>query len=209
MADFIDGDLRVTGNLTVQGNLLPKRPRTDLEQENIAEYPVNLVTLRVWDALQTALPGTAASDDLGITGGTWGTDAVSITAGDLKAAGATTRRARFTVRLPVEYVAGETVLIQANAGMKTTAADVSCTIDFEAYLTGENSLISGSDLVTTSATTINSTSFAAKQFTLTSSNLSPGDEIDVRVSIACNDAATVASVIPMIAKLSILADIRG
>jgi len=101
------------------------------------------------------------------------------------------------------------VRIVATAGMVTTVADTSCTVDFEVYLCAKTTLASGSDLVTTSATTINSTSFAAKNFDLTSAGLSPGDMLDIRISIACTDAATVTAVIPAIAHLALALDIKG
>ncbi len=206
---LVQSDARVTGSLYLGGSILPSRPRSELLQEDLAVYPVNLTHLRVWDALQTVLPGTAASDDLAISGGTYGTNNVYINAGDLKAAGATTRRARFVVALPPEYVAGQTVKIRVSAGMLTTAADTSCTVDLEAYVSGRDNTIDGSDLVTTSATTMNSTSFADKDFVVTETALTPGDELDVRISIACNDAATVTAVTPAIGAIELLADIKG
>ena len=98
----IDGDLNVSGNVTVGGSVLPGITRANMIQEDFAAYAVRFTDLRVWDAYQTAI-GTAGSDDLGLsTGGTWGINAPYISAGDLKAAGATTRRAHgFAVVLPI------------------------------------------------------------------------------------------------------------
>ena len=200
--------VQIAGNLQVDGTIA-SRPRSELIQDNFAEYGVPMNQLRVFDAFATPI-GSAASDDLGLsTGGTYGTDSPYITAGDMKAAGSTTRRARFLFTLPPEYVAGESVRIIAHAGMITTAADTSCTVDFEAYVVAKTGLASGSDLVSTAATTINSTSFAAKNFEVTSSGLAAGDVLDIRVSIACNDAATVTAVIPAIAHLALALDIKG
>lgn len=205
----IDGNLQISGNLQVDGQLLPAQSRSFLAQDNFAVYGIPFSLLRIWDAFQTPL-STAANDDLGLsTGGTWGTNAPYISAGDLKNAGATTRYARFLFTLPPEYVAGESVRIAAHAGMVTTAASASCTIDFEAYKLGLNALITGSDLVTTSAATMNSTTFAEKAFDLTSSGLAAGDVLDIRVAIACNDSATATAVIPAIAHLRLLLDIKG
>jgi len=200
--------VQITGNLQVDGNI-NARPRSELIQDNFAVYGIPMSILRVHDAFGTGI-GTAASDDLGLsTGGTFGTNNPYISAGDLKAAGATTRRARFTFTLPPEYVSAESVRIVATAGMVTTAADTSCTVDFEVYKSDKTTLATGSDLVTTAATTINSTSFAAKNFDLTSSGLAAGDMLDIRVSIACTDAATVTAVIPAIAHLALALDIKG
>jgi hypothetical protein len=62
-------------------------------------------------------------------------------------------------------VAGETITLRLSAGMLTTVASSSCTVDVEMYLTNRESLVSGSDLCATSATTINSLTFANKDFT--------------------------------------------
>lgn len=208
----IAGDLNVEGSITFGDTILPGITRSNLIQEDFAAYPVRFSDLRVWDAFGTLI-GTAGSDDLGLSsGGTWSTNAPYISAGDLKSAGATTRRARFLITLPPNYVAGQSIRLSAYAGMVTTAADTSCTLDFEAYaavLTGTGGTVTGSDLVTTSATSINSTTFAEKTFDLTSSGRVPGDVIDVRMSIACTDAATGTAVIPAIAALQLKLDIKG
>lgn len=204
----IPTDVSIDGNLTVTGSILPVRPRTDLLQEDFAPFGVPITSLRVWDAFQTPI-GTAGSDDLGLsTGGTYGVSAPYVSAGDLKAAGATTRYARFLFALPHTYVGAQSVRISAAAGMITTVADTSCTVDFEAYVIDDDGTVGGGDLVSTSATTINSLTFAEKTFDLDASSLYPGDVLDIRVAIACNDAATVTAVIPAIANLSVLVDVK-
>jgi hypothetical protein len=205
----LPGDLFVPGDLNVGGSILPGLARSSLSQDNFVEIGVPFAQLRIWDAFQTPIT-TAASDDLGLsTGGTYGTNAPYISAGDLKAAGATTRRARFLFTVPLNYVAGQSLRFVAYAGMVTTVADTSCTVDFEAYVLDKDATVGGSDLVTTSATTINSLVFSAKNFDLTATALIPGDVLDVRVSIACTDAATATAVIPAIAYLAVSLDVKG
>lgn len=206
-ATVVRGDLLVQGNLTVTGTP-PALSRSQLLQEDNGRYKVPLAHLRVWDALATNLPGTAATDDLALVGGTFGTASPSIQAGDLKAAGATTRYARFTFNLPTEYVTGQSVTIRAHAGMLTTVADNSATIDFVVYRSGDATDI-GSDLCTTSATTINSLTFADKDFNLTATTLTPGDTLDIRMAIAVNDAATVTAVNACVGGLELLIDVKG
>lgn len=202
-------DVRITGALTIKNTGVAAQTRaTVLQQDANAIFPINLTTLRVWDAYQTNLPGTAAADDLALIGGTFGTAPPTISAGDLKAAGATTRYARFEVRLPECYEAGETVTIAISAGMKTTVASSSCTVDVEAYKLDKISGISA-DLCATAATSINSLTFATKSFTITSTTLTAGDVLDVRIAIACNDAATGTAVTPTIASIDLLCDIKG
>jgi hypothetical protein len=179
-----------------------------LKQDALAIFPIRMTGLRVWDAIHTNLPGTAAADDLALIGTTFGTTAPVVTAGDCKALGATSRYARFMVELPECYEAGETVTLSLSAGMVTTVASVSCTVDVECYKIDKITGI-GSDLCTTSATTINSLVFAAKSFTITPSGLTAGDVLDVRLTIACNDAATGTAVTPTIAGIDLLCDIKG
>lgn len=200
-------DVDIEGNLNVRGSL-PTYPRASLLQEDFAPHAVPVAELRIWDAVQTPIT-TPVSDDLGLTAGTWGTGTTYVTAGDLKAAGATTRRLRFRYQLPQEYVAGQSVRIRFPSGMVTTAADGSCTIDCEAFKEARTTLVTGSDLVGTAAQSINSTTFANKDFDLTATTLSPGDWLDVRVSITCTDSATVTAVIPATLPPELLLDIKG
>jgi hypothetical protein len=204
----VQGDQLVQGNLTVTGSMFPARDRTEMKQEDNAVYAVPLTMFRVWDALATNLPGTAATDDLALVTGTLGTHSPTIQAGDLKAAGATTRYARCQQPLPIEYVAGQTVTLRCKAGMTTTAADTSCTLDAQVYRIARDGTV-GSDICATAATTINNTTHADVSFTITPTTLEPGDLLDIRLAIACNDAATGTAVIPTIDAVEILCDVRG
>jgi hypothetical protein len=205
----IPGGLDVTGDLIVRGNIQPAISRDSLLQYNGQIYQIGLTSAKVWDAAQTNLPGTAAADDLEINTGTWGTNVPSIQSGDLKAGGATTRYALFEVATSPEYVAGQTVTLRASAGMLTTVADTSATIDFEAYITDREGLVSGSDLVSTAATSINSLTFANYDFTLTPTTIDPGQKILIRMAIAVNDAASGTAVIGSVGALELLLDTQG
>jgi len=202
-------DVSISETLTIPEDGISSQTRdTILKQDANSIFPVMLDSLRVWDAYQTPLPGTAAADDLAVIGGTFATAPPTISAGDVKALGATTRYARFQVQLPECYEAGETVKIVLYAGMVTTIADVSCTIDIQAYKLDNIGGISA-DLCATAAITINSLVFAAKEFVITPSGLVAGDIFDVRVAIASNDAATGTAVKPTIAAIQLTADIKG
>lgn len=208
MASQFD-DVRVSGILTIKDTgVSPQTRLTILKQDALAMFPVNFMDLRVWDAIQTNLPGTPATDDLGLIGTSFGSTAPRVTAGDCKALGATSRYARFMVELPECYEAGETVTLAISAGMVTTVASSSCTVDVECYEIDKVGGI-GSDLCTTSATTINSLTFGTKSFTITPSALTAGDVLDIRITIAVNDAATVTAVTPTIAAIDLLCDIKG
>lgn len=208
-------DLTISGSpgtLTIGETGISAQTRaTILDQDDNVRFPVNFMDFRVHDALATVLPGTAASDDLALETGTFGTAPPTITGGDMKALGATTRRARVVIPIPECYVAAETMTIIVNAGMVTTVADTSCTVDIEAYEIVKDKTLDGSptDLCSTAAQSINSTTFAEKTFTLTATGLTPGGLLDVRVSIACNDAATGTAVTPKIGGFDLCCDIKG
>ena len=208
MAITVD-TLTVTDAITVpEGGISAQTRSTVLKQTDNAIFPIPLAGLRVWDAYGTNLPATAAADDLGLIGGTFGTAPPLVQAGDVKALGATTRYARVQVIIPECYVSAETVTINISAGMKTTVADTTCTVDVEAYRVDKISGIS-SDLCATAATTINSLTFATKTFVITAASLAAGDVLDVRIAIISNDAATLTAVTPTIAALDLVCDIKG
>jgi hypothetical protein len=206
LATIIRGDLQVQGAITATGT--PQAlTRDQLYQEDGAIYKVPLTDLRVWDALATNLPGTAASDDLALVGGTFATNSPTIRTSDAKAT-TVTQYARFLFSLPTEYVAGQTVLIRAHAGMITTVSDTTATVDFACYESDDVSGISA-DLVTTAATTINSLTDADKDFVVTATTLGPGDTLDIRMVIAITDGATATAVIGQVGAISLVLDVKG
>jgi hypothetical protein len=192
-------------NSQVNSNASIDRAKLAAEQrkENI---PLEL--LRVHDAFQTSLPTTAASDDLGLIIGTFGTDAIVVQTSDSKNT-SVTQRARFNYRLPVEYADGQPVSVVAWSGMKTTVANGTATVDFEVYKKNDSTGLVGSDLVSTAATTINSLTAADKAFVIDPTGLTAGDELDIRVTIAITDSATGTAVIGRIMKLYMLPTVRG
>jgi hypothetical protein len=192
-------------NSQINASAAVERSKLAAEQrkENI---PLEL--LRVHDAFQTNLPTSASSDDLGLIIGTFGTDAVVVQTSDAKNTTAT-QRARFSYRLPVEYADGQAISVVAWAGMKTTVANGSATVDFEVYKKNDSTGLVGSDLVSTSATTINSLTAADKAFTIDPTGLSGGDELDIRVTIAITDSGTGTAVIGRLMKLYMLPTVKG
>lgn len=207
--NVVDGDLQVRGNLRLTGEILPPLERDALSQEDNAVFRVPLEEFRIWDAYATILTGTGNTDDLALVGGTFGTAHPSIQTGDLKAAGATTRYARVVVRLPYTYVAAQTITLRFSAGMLTTVADNSATLDVEAYRQDEDTTLTGSDICATAAQSINSLVFANKDFIITATTLGPGDALDIRIAVAVNDAATGTVVNACVGAVSLLADVKG
>jgi len=179
--------------------------RAAIVQQDLQPYPITFDAYRVWDAPQTVIPGTPANDDLGLIDNTFGTAAPTIETGDLKAAGATSRKTRFQFAVPVEYVAGQTITLRANAGMKTTVADTSATLDVECV----RQAAADTDICATAAQSINSLDAADKDFTITPTDVVPGDILDVVLTVAVNDGATGTAVIGQINTVELLLDIKG
>jgi len=220
MAKFTES-IHVGGHLTADTMTLPDASvsnasiksdaaiaRTKLAQETLARFPVKLTDFRVWDAFQTPLPGTSATDDLGLYGGTFATNSPQIKTYDVKAAGAQTLRARALITLPAEYEDAETVNIRIHGGMETTVADGSCTVDVEAYEVDSEGGISA-DLCDTGAQNMNFLVKDDYDFVITATDLVAGDVLDVRISIAVSDGATATAVIAAIGAVELLCDIRG
>lgn len=201
-------NIRVAGNITRGGSLLPSVSRSELTQEQLAIYTISFTDLRVWDAMATLLPGTPATDDLGLNTGTLGTNFPTVRTEDLKAAGATNKYASFLFQMPPEYDATADVQIKVSAGMITTVADTTATIDFVCYKSDRDGAV-GADLVSTAAQSINSLTFADLTFTITSSGLAAGDILQIRMHLAINDSASGTAVIGCVGDLAMLLDIRG
>lgn len=182
--------------------------RAKLAQDALAVYPIKLSDFRVHDALHTNLPGTSSGDDLALVGGTLGTAHPLLQTSDLKAAGSTTLYGRTTIALPPEYESAETVQLRVSGAAVTTVADTAMTVDVEAYKIDRDGTVSA-DLVTTAAQDINSLTYADKDFTVTPTALQPGDQLDVRLALLVNDAASGTEVKGSIAAVELLCDIRG
>ena len=67
----------------------------------------------------------------------------------------------------------------------------------------------GADKVTTAATTINSLTLTDKTYALSAGSLSPGDVLDVRITVAITDTATPTAVLGWIGGAWLQCDVRG
>lgn len=179
--------------------------RSNIVQEDLVVYPVTFNRLKVHDAFATDLPVTPATDDLGIVNNTYGTTSPTVESEDLKTAGATNKFARFQFEVPPEYVAGQTITLRVNAGMKTTVADTSATLDAECFRTAAPSV----DIVATAAQDMNNLTAADLDFTITPTNVVVGDILDIRLTAAVNDGASGTAVIAQINSIEMLLDIKG
>lgn len=153
------------------------------------------------------LAPAGSADDLRLVTGTFGSaPGAYVGTPDVKATSGT-RRARFFVVIPDDYQIGESLTLRASAGMITTVADGSATVDFEAYRILRDGTLSA-DLVADAAQSINSLTADDFDFDLTITDVEPGDVLDVRASVAYVDAATATAVIAALYQASLLADVR-
>ena len=152
--------------------------------------------------------GTPAENALMCVGGTHGTNAPSLQTPDFKNNSASVDYStRGELQLPWEYIAASSVTIRLHAGMLTTVASEACTVDLEVYKSDEDSTSTG-DLCATAATTINSLTFADVDFTITSSTLSPGDLLDVKITVSADDDDDLGVMKACIGSVQLLCDVR-
>lgn len=181
---------------------------SQLAQKPMQAFPVPFALCKTWDAMTVNLPAAAAADDLGFVTGTPGTDSPKLSTGDLKAAGATSRKTAFELSVPANWESGQTIELRLVVGMETTIADNSATVDVEVYKPDGTGSV-GSDLCTTAAQSINSLTPANLDFTLNANSIDPGDKLIVVVTAAINDAATGTAVIGSIFDMTCRCDTRG
>lgn len=174
----------------------------ELASSATAEHKLKITDARVHDSMDDALPATAANDDMAIITGTPGTDAPTLQGVDF---GGTTsdEKCAFEFVLPRTYRAGSPVTLRAKAGILTTIADDSLTLDVECWKdAGDGSV--GSDICATAAQDINSLTMANKDFTITPTGLEPGDRLIIRLSFAGTDAGDLGAMIPEIQNVAVL-----
>lgn len=219
LAAQYSGDITVSGGITLTGNINASSgaqlvgPTGFLNQSQIVERPlvehvVPLTSLRVHDNFTALLPQTAATDDLAIIETTFGTDAVTVQGldfGGMTGGGSYTAYARFQYGLPDGYVSAGDIKVRIHAAMLTSVADTSCTVDIQCYANDDAGGI-GSDLCATAAQSINSLTSASYDFVITSSSRAVGDVLDIRITIAGDDSANAAVMIPEISKVAMLLD---
>lgn len=188
-------------------------PYSKLAQRTTAVHGVPLTSCRVHDAPHTnlgAAPGPGVTDDLGIAG-SGSAEGMHLTTGDQKGQNSLTYYAWFERHLPANYDDGQTVQVEFEAGMLTTVADTSCTVDCEVYgITGSTGVaVDGLDLCTTAAQSINSLTMSNAKFDVSAASLVAGQRLSVLIIVIINDGATGTAVEGVIRDISILCDTKG
>jgi hypothetical protein len=149
-----------------------------------------------------------STDDLHIKSGAFGTGCPYIVSRDLNAITSNTAYARASFKMPECYVPGSPVTFRFASGMLTSAASSSAYIDVQCYVSNRDTLKTGSDLVTTAQQSINSTSFADKDFSVTGSSLEVGSVLDILVALI-STTATASSHFAAIADAEVILHVRG
>lgn len=170
--------------------------------KELESYPIPLESGRVHDDLNANVLATAGSDDLAIIPGTYGLNRPVVRTSDAKAA-TVGQKVRYTFIVPDAFQAGRgAARIVANAGMTTTIADDSATIDVQCVRRAAPTV----DIVQDAAQSINSLTAADYVFDLDASDLQPGDELDIIVTITITDAATGTAVLGTLNSLEFQCD---
>lgn len=171
----------------------------------VVDDGIDVTSARIWDATtSTKLSATPASaDDFGITAGTFLTSDPTLRSSDAKTT-TVTSKARFAYTVPSTYVAGQPITLRANAGMVTTVSDTTATIDAQVARRSAPTV----DICATAATTINTLAGGNVDFTLTPTNVVPGDVLDIVMTSAVTDGATVGAVIAELRRLTIRPTVR-
>ena len=197
-----DVNLQNAKSLNLAADQIGKEAIGRLDEEPIA---IPFTRLRIWDNLAAGLPATPATDDIGIVHGTYGTDAPVLQTAN-GGTGGITAYARLLLECGTDWIEGETLKIRARAIMDTAVADTSCYLDMEGFVPDTDGSV-GSDICATSQQDMNSLTRANYDFEFTTTNMTHGEQIDIRISIAITDAAT-GTVIGEISDLRLLRDVR-
>ena len=218
----IGGDLDVTGTITAGGIVLPDNAvrsdatiqpganiaTTKLAQRVLASIPLRVEDWRVHDDPRAVLPNAAGgADDLYLDDGTWGTNAWVLKSDD--AGGTTvTQYAARSCALPFEYEDGATVTIRLPGAMGVIS-DGTATVDLEVYASDGDGTLSA-DLCATAAQSINSTTWANKDFVITPTTLTASMVLFLRIAVAITDAGDAApDIAARIGDAALLCNTRG
>ena len=205
----INGDVVITGNLRVGGTISPPIAKSSiLVEASLQPFTIPMARWREHDAYATVLSVTPVADNhLGLVGGTHGTNAPSLKTSDCGGNGGENFYARGEIQLPWEYIAAGSVTIRVHAGMLTTVASESCTVDLQVYKSDEDSTSAG-DLCATAAQDMNSLVFGDLDFVITSTSLNPGDLLDVLIDVAVDDDDDEGEIYGCVGSVQLLCDVR-
>jgi len=184
--------------------------RADLVQDDAKEYNIDILS-ECRKADSSALPTSPDGTNLGIIGGTFGTNSPILEGTDSDGSGAATQSelTRLFFTLPAEYQAGQTITVRIHSRVDVVR-HTAATVDVICYLADKEAGI-GSDLCTTGAISNNSASWADQDFTIDPTGLVAGDILDIEVIGATDDtnAGTGSAGHVEIGAIQVLLDVKG
>ena len=206
-------DVIISGTTNI-GGTVTGMTRAKLDTEAIQRHYLKTTDWRKKSDMAVPLPATASSPDLGVYTNPAGPGAATppvMRTEDIKTLAAAVRNARTLVQLPYNYVSTNTVQLKVAAGMITTVADDTCTIDCEVYLVSQTDDVytTGTDLNQVAAQSINNLVYSEKTFPIDGSVLAANDILDVLLFITSTDAASGTAVIGAILWAALEFDVKG
>ncbi len=146
---------------------------------------VRVPLLRFGNDDGSVLAAAASSGKFGITSGGIASGGTKLI-GEVSNGNSKTSTAKVTFVLPQNYVAASNFTI--NISQRVSAIrNTTASIDAACYKSNDQGGV-GSDQVTTSAQTNNTTSWVVHSFAVTGTSFSPGDEIDLYIQAQANDS---------------------
>lgn len=143
---------------------------------------IPLTDFRVHDAFQTVLPGTAATDDLGIKTATIGTNFSNLNAA--ASAASVVQEGVALVTVPPNYQAGSSLSLSI-PWTRSNAAEVAATLDVKVFRAAAPTV----DLYAGAAVDVNAAASGTAAFALTSTALVPGEQLLVNLIATLDDTA--------------------
>lgn len=164
------------------------------------EVPIPLQDARVWDDLNQVLPDTAATDDLGLVHNVWATSDAYINGID-PGGGDEQGYARWLVAIPPWYKADSAAVLRITFFNDTSLPDGTSTIDAVVHRVGAPTV----DICATALQDVSAASAATDfDFTLTDTDIVPGDILDIRIDLHQVDVGNAAAIVPTLTDARLL-----
>ncbi len=207
-----------TGNLDISGATVVYRDIVNADiavgavitraklAQSVGKYSVPWHAFKKTDMV-TNLAATGDGTSMGIAAGTHGTDAPKLVGFDT-ATDTKTDLTRFFFTLPPEYDAGQTIILRCRANVDSDP-QVSATLDAQIFLSDDEGLKDGVDLVATNAIDIKTEAWGNRDFTINAGSLAPGDVLDCELTTVVNDAGGGGTSKSQIGLVQFMLDIRG
>jgi hypothetical protein len=199
----VDANHYVTASSAADGTWT----RAKLATESLARYQLSLMA-ECRNADGTVLDATGAAGKFKIVAGGWGSGTLKLE-GQAIQNGTEVSTLAFELALPPEYVADANVKLNISAKYDASGGGTvpTCTIDAEVYELADDGSV-GADLNATAAISLTS-SFADKTFTITDTNLTPGDRLMVLIRTSIQEAGNTGTLKAVLGSVEMQLDAKG